>query len=452
MNTDNVSHSHSHCDNACKDDESPHEIFIPKYSIFKKFLLGLKLVDDLIYQIYSTFVGNFDLTINDMELSKFFKNILHTRQILFFYIFFGNFWMVYSNIKLNNNLTINESEISTHEKNLIMIKTILYLTCMISFSITLFLTFYLKIKDFSNMKIRIYNELEQYILLKNKELKKNVCHVCKVVRCMRSFHCNYCNRCVTKFELHSNWFNTCVGSENNLVYVSIIFFLCIFLIFCLFNYFLQIFVIDRDSLLYDFKSKLFYLHFWFSLTFYLAYKLIRYANDIIRRGLFFNLTQNERINWIRFPYLWRNASKEFFNPFDRGVWNNIKDVWASWRNKELDISERINIDLIKNENLNVSETISSDKTIINLNSTEDDFVLLNNESCGEKKEQNKLTKESEICVNKLKFDYFVTSDEKVCYQTYDPINIRTAINWNRMRLYTLFDLINSPFRKLIEHN
>jgi hypothetical protein len=455
------SHEHNHTqprqENHIMGEEN-HKIFIPNPSIFKKLTLVFKLVDDLIYQMYSSLVGNFDVSIYDMEISKFLKNILHSRQILFFYIIFGNFWMIYSNITFNMNTSIDHKSILKKEEIINFAKYFFYLLCHIFFAILLFLTIYLKIKDFPQMRVKRYNELEQYILTKNKELKKNECSVCNVVKCMRSFHCNYCNKCVTKFELHSHWLNTCIGSQNFIIYVAILLFLNLFFIICLLNYFLQIFIIDRDNIQYDFKFKLFYLHFWFILTLYLEFKLFRFTYSVIRKGLLCNLTENERKNWLRLPYLWRNSSKEFFNPFDRGSWNNFKDVWASWRNKELDISDRINIELMKNENLNVTSEIldvcqakNIDKSVISVNSTEDDFVFLNNESLDSKTHGSAGTDKTKESVDKFQMDYFITSDEQICYLTYDPKNFRRPINWTRIRIYTIFDLINSPFRKIFKN-
>jgi hypothetical protein len=47
------------------------------------------------------------------------------------------------------------------------------------------------------------------------------------------------------------------------------------------------------------------------------------------KGIRNNLTTNEYINQNRYPYL-KNSSGEFYNPFDRGLINNVKDVIAPY--------------------------------------------------------------------------------------------------------------------------
>lgn len=40
-----------------------------------------------------------------------------------------------------------------------------------------------------------------------------------------------------------------------------------------------------------------------------------------------NLTTNESFNWKRYAYLKRKDSKTFHNPYDRGVWMNLKEYF-----------------------------------------------------------------------------------------------------------------------------
>ena len=221
MNSNNDNNSQS--DNFRRG--SDHDFIMPKKTIFAKLILGIKFIDDLFYQMYIGLISNFDATIGELEISKFLKNIFHSRQILFFYIFMGNFWTIYSHFNHYSSNINDEKEISYNEKNSYLLKNYLYTTFLILFGVTSFFTLLLKLGNYSQMFIKRCEELEKYILSKNKDLIRNECHECKVVRCMRSFHCNYCNKCVTKFELHSNWFNCCVGSQNLLIYSLVLVFL-----------------------------------------------------------------------------------------------------------------------------------------------------------------------------------------------------------------------------------
>ena len=455
MNSCHDNHIHPNADNSLSD--TPHKIFIPKQSVFKKLILLLKFLDNVIYELYTGLMGNLDITMNDLEIPKFLKNILHTRQILFFSIFLGNFLMIYQNIKIENYKKFENSEQGHHTPeyamNLNFVKTFLYFLFLFFLGVNiLFLTF-LKFGNFSQMKIKRYEELENFVLTKTKESSNNLCHTCNVVRCTRSFHCNYCNQCITKFSLHSNWFNTCIGSQNLLIYSIELIFLNLFFIFCNLNYSFQIFFIGREcEQLFDFKRNLFFLHFWFCLSSFLEFKLFWYTKGFLMRNLFSNVTEYEYGNHMRLPYLWKNSQKEFFNPFDRGCWNNFKEVWASFINRENDIVEKINIGLLKNENLNrITEGSLVDEKFMNVkNACDDDFIFLNNESNFE----NNVTKEDPAGINSTEtrtkiIEYFVTNDNQIYYQAYNPDIDSKTINWNRIRLFTVFDLLNSPFRKIL---
>ena len=66
---------------------------------------------------------------------------------------------------------------------------------------------------------------------------------------MRTFHCMNCDKCVIKFQIHSLWFNVCIGPANELFYsftlISIFLNLSITLII-----FIYISNFYSDSLLY----------------------------------------------------------------------------------------------------------------------------------------------------------------------------------------------------------
>lgn len=53
---------------------------------------------------------------------------------------------------------------------------------------------------------------------------KKLCFECEVIKGPGTEHCHVCKRCVTKFEKHSVWLNTCVGSGNHLKYFLFIFY------------------------------------------------------------------------------------------------------------------------------------------------------------------------------------------------------------------------------------
>jgi len=69
---------------------------------------------------------------------------------------------------------------------------------------------------------------------------------------------------------------------------------------------------------------------WTVSNLYLEFKNYKFTRQFMR-GVAGNLTQFEGINIFRFPYLWLNFNKAFFNPFDKGsFFKNFKDVYASY--------------------------------------------------------------------------------------------------------------------------
>jgi len=74
---------------------------------------------------------------------------------------------------------------------------------------------------------------------------KLVCPECQIMRVPRSRHCYICGECVTRFDHHCEWINTCVGGYNNVIFLAFIvalllnmlitIVLCVFEIVILFN-------------------------------------------------------------------------------------------------------------------------------------------------------------------------------------------------------------------------
>jgi hypothetical protein len=401
------------------------------------------------------------------------KKIFHAKQILFYMVFILNFYLIYTNVNLNPNTNFNENQnIENLDENFditFFFKKIFFYFFTFTYWIIISLILLLKIRSNENMYITRHEELEKFILSKNPELSNNQCPECKITRCMRSQHCNLCNHCVAKFELHSDWFHICIGSLNYLPYILILIFLNFYYISAFVNITFQVFILGRNHKFYDFKGKELAFHFWIILVFYISIKLFSYTYDLIKMSVIKNLTDHEGYNWRRLPYLWRSMRKDYFNPFDKGVKGNVKEMWIGFVNPEIKLVDRINLKVNSNQNLN--ETIGGDldSSVLILDHCEKNENFENfekntkNSENSEKYTENfenfeKNTKNFQNCEkytenkNEKNFDKnfepFITKDCNVVYRQYSG-TIDDFINWNRVRFYTIFDLKNSPFREVV---
>ena len=416
--------------------------------LFERLKCGVKLVDDLITQFYGRLTGSFDSIIAEVEISPLMKKILHSKQILFYFIIFSNFLLIYYNISMQHSETY-KGHMQFH------IKAFIYYSFMFSFDCILILILILKLRPTEDMYLKQHSDLETHILSNNKDLANNFCNECKVTKCMRSYHCKTCNKCVVKFELHSDWFHICIGSMNCFIYTIILILLNFFFLTVMLNFSFQIFYFGRSSELYDLRGKEVVFHFWSIIQLYLTVKLCKFSGDFIRNGAMRNITDFEGYNWRRLPYMWKTMRKEFFNPFDKGVKLNLLELWVSFVNKEIGLKDKINMRIDSNQNLNNSLTDKDDDVLIlnvskkeetgsNTSNTNDTTV-----NTSDITNTNTITRNhSDSALNKTETPPFVTSDSKVIYRHYSG-NSEDLLNWTRVRFYTIFDLRNSPLREVV---
>jgi palmitoyltransferase len=380
---------------------------------------------------------SFDHMIRDVEISNFFKKILHARQILFFIVNFTNFFLIYWNIKID--------KIEDNKDNAtIILKQLFYYSFLTISAVLAFLILYLKFRPMDGMYIKRSEELEKFILSKSEELSNNQCGICKVTRCMRSVHCEICNSCIAKFELHSDWFHICIGSMNLLIYILVLLTLNLYFILSFLYFSFQILFLSRDDLLYDLKKNEFVFHFWIIIWTYLMIKLFFYTYDFLKSGIFKNLTDYEGFNWRRLTYLWRSMRKDYFNPFDKGISGNLRELWVNFWNPPINLTDKINLRLNSNENLSMNETANTNNSInstLNIEEKDDDILILDSET--EKRSPKKVSKN--FSKNE---SYFITSDNEYIYREYSG-NVEDFVNWNRTRFYTVLDLKNSPLRVIV---
>lgn len=401
--------------------------------LIKKLLCGCKIIDEFILQLYHSMTNSFDTIILDVDIHPFLKKILHSKQIFFYLFFTTNFLLLGNNI--NIELIIENLEFLVYIK-----KSLFYIFLILNFLLIL-LIFILKLRSLEGMYLKRYEELENYILTNFKELKANQCTDCNLTKCLRSFHCNICCKCVTRYEMHSDWFNMCIGSLNYIPYLAIVLVINLYLLIILINLFFQIFYLGTSSPIYDLGNKEFIFHFWLIIVIYLTVKHFNFTRDFVKMGIAKSLTDYEGYTWRRLPYLWKNMRKEFFNPFDKGVKRNLKEMWLCFINPSLDKMNYSAND--KNEFTffsNGTQILTIDEEKSNIQDAE------KNENShglgGDQPSQN-----SSLSVTPS-LDSLVTHDGQVIYRPYNG-NLQDLINWNRIRIYSILDIKNSPFREIV---
>jgi hypothetical protein len=361
---------------------------------FKKKILFFFLFLDEFYKMNTEgLFFTFDNIIINSNIPNFLKNILHSKQILFFFIIFNNLRILYenTNTNINKNIEINtKNNININEiDNLyysIIIKRILLNLIIFTFAIFILCTFFLKFKNWRAQIIQKNLELENYLKEKRPELKVNQCDICNMTKVMRSFHCIYCNKCISRFEIHSNLFNTCIGSQNYLLYLFTLLTANFYLFFSVFLFIFHIIntyinnnrnkegntknttntniVISND---YDFKLHLAIMHFWFFFMLIITIKIFFYTKKTFKLASK-NLTKGESLNIMRTSYLWKNMRKEYFNPFNKGLFGNLKEYYFSLKNNKLEFIKILGFNVNKNP-MSISNII---KKKSNKNNNKDD--------------------------------------------------------------------------------
>jgi len=171
------------------------------------------------------------------------------------------------------------------------------------------------------------------------ELEKNealpqFCLSCMVKKPIRAKHCRSCDRCVAKFDHHCGWINNCVGAKNVIPFLT-----CLTLVVINHMMFFRLAWITLFSIpdspesllplnysvpIYFEKEPLIFLLTFFHLMNigWLSSLLYSLLNGIIRN----NMTTNEYLNGTRYDYLKHPQTGEFYNPFNKGPTNNLKEL------------------------------------------------------------------------------------------------------------------------------
>ena len=393
-----LQHNHRHMHN------HQHNFSDPKYIVFYIMAMA-KMMNQRIQNIFSGLTMSFDMIVKQKIFHKILRRILHAKQILLF-LYIINIQYLLSNVE-----------------------KVKFLNGLNSYSLRIMLLSIIGLyvhNYFYGHKLFIERdeEMEKFVLKRNPMIKQGICEKCGIIKIMRSNHCFFCDKCVKKFQLHSDWFNICIGANNELVYA-----ITLFLTNCYFfmsNIIFWYYVLVRADLL----NYLIAIYALFALIgSYILFNSLKFLYNFIFDSLFMNLTVHEKNLSRNLNYLWRAPIPHgaIFNPFNKGLKRNVEELLVN----ALDINVYENYKNFACQNL--SEIIDDNEN--------------EKETIKEKEEYNYFNQE----INTLKmliklsdhFDPFISSKGNI----YKFVDGKEIINWNRLMLFTTFDLINSPYKE-----
>ena len=374
-----------------------HDFSNPRFVLFY-ILSYIKMINFRIQNLYSGFSMTLDMIIKRSNFHPLVKRIVHSKQILLF-IYIFNIQYLFSSVEKITFLNfLNKYSFGFMMLSIIGLHTHYY---------------------FYNNRLFIERdeELEKFVIKRNPQIKRSRCEDCHVIQLVRSKHCYFCEKCVKKFQFHSDWYNMCIGATNELIY-GITFFLtnCYFFIS---NIIIWYYILVRSDLL----NYLFLIFSLFGLLgIYFLFNTLKFLYNFIFESIFTNMTIYEFQNKRNLTYLWQdNRRNVTFNPFNKGIKRNIEEMFIN----AFDID--IYSDYKGYANKNLSEIIDDEK--LNL---QDDFVQDYNDI-------DAFKMMLKLCEH---FDPFITSKGNI----YKFIDGKEIINWNRLMIFTAFDIINSPFK------
>ena len=402
INNNTVNHMNKHGINVHQHQHHQHNHDFSNPRFLYYYTLGyLKYGDFFIQKFFSGVTSSLDMAIRNSSFSPAVKNLIHSKQI-FLLIYIINIQYLLSSVEKITFLNF----LNQNTRTLMILSIIL-----------LYLHYF-----FFNQKLFIEKdeELEKFIMKRNPQISKGKCDECGLLKIMRSSHCLFCDKCVKKFQLHSDWFNICIGANNELLYAITLFFINLY--FFVSNLILWYYIIFRTDLL----SYLAFIFTLFALAgVYITFISGRFLYKLIFECLFVNLTWYEKNNIRRLNYLFRDPyGRSVFNPFNKGIQRNLEEMLINMFD--------INIyNDYKNYNCqDLSELIEEDKT---------------------KKEEEEFNSFDDMASFRLMirlvehFDPLITSKENI----YKFVDGKEIINWNRLMLFTVFDIINSPFKDMM---
>lgn len=376
-----------------------HDFSNPKVLFY--FVLGyIVYINYYIQNTFSNFTSSLDSSLVNSNMNKYIKGYIHSKQI-FLIIYIFNIQYLLSMVDKITFLNF----LNQNTKSFMFLSIIILYVHYYFFRHKLFLE-----KD---------EELEKFIIKRNPQIKRGKCEQCDLLRVMRSYHCIFCGKCIKKYQLHSDWFNICIGVNNELLYSIAVFFTIFY--FFVSNLIFWYYIFFRYDLL---KYVIFIFIIFAIVGSYITFISGKFLYTYIIKCLFNNLTFHEQTNMRNYIYLSRTGHG-IFNPFNKGVQRNLEEMLINMF--DIDIYSDY-----KNYNCqNLSEIIDDNNNENTNNIEEDSFDPFNN-----------IAGYKYIIKLAEHVDPLITSKGNI----YKFVDGKEIINWNRLMIFTVFDIINSPYK------
>lgn len=180
-------------------------------------------------------------------------------------------------------------------------------------------------------------------LVETKQLnERNYCTTCLICRPMRSKHCSTCDKCVLRFDHHCPWMWNCIGANNIRCFSSFLILQTFGNIFYLFfsqEILLKLSKSHYECLGFDFCN------FWlsdssFCVLLFFVFVFLIFCLCISAQQIYMitqNLTVNENANWFKYDHTsygeaedYRSTrNRNYRNLLDEGVYRNCKSFWCN---------------------------------------------------------------------------------------------------------------------------